>query len=75
MLGIRQVSGHFEQVESLGYATSVHRLGEYVEMHAVPLANPEQLVLVRDGDGDDAAACYRCACALAEAVGIDLRDA
>jgi hypothetical protein len=41
------------QVESLGYATSVHRIRDYVEMHAVPLADSEHLVLVRDGDGDD----------------------
>jgi hypothetical protein len=34
---------------------------DYVEMHAVPLAQPDQLVLVRDGDGNDDAACYRCA--------------
>jgi hypothetical protein len=38
-----------KQVKSLGYATSVHRMRDYVEMHAVPLKEPGQLVLARDG--------------------------
>ena len=51
-----------KQVESLGYATRVHQMRAYVEMHAVPLEDPEQLVLMPDGDGDDDQDCYRRAC-------------
>jgi hypothetical protein len=29
---------------------SVHRMGDYVEMHAVPLSEPARLVPVRDGE-------------------------
>jgi hypothetical protein len=47
---------------------------EYVERHAVPLADPERIVLVRNSDGDDDSACYRSAWSLAEAVAIELRD-
>jgi hypothetical protein len=45
-----------KQVKSLGYATSVHRRGWVVVMQAIPLSEPDPLVLVRDGDGDDDAA-------------------
>src|SRR5688572_12331230 len=37
------VSAILRQVDSLGYATSVHRMGDYVEMHAMLLADPELL--------------------------------
>ena len=63
-----------KQIESLGYVTSVHRMRDYVEMHALRPSNTDELYLARDGDGDDEVACYRCACALAEAVGLDLGD-
>ena len=42
------------QVETLGYAVSVHRMGEYVELHAVPLDGEPPIHMSRcDGDGDD----------------------
>jgi hypothetical protein len=59
------------QIESLGYATSVHRMGEYVELHGVPLPAGEPVRIVRvDGDGEEQV--YRAARALAEMVGIGL---
>ena len=63
------------QIRSPGYAVSVHRMGWYVEMHAVLLADPtpDNVHLARRLDGDDEQA-YRTACALAEMVGIDLAD-
>lgn len=58
-------------LDSLGYATSIHRMGDYVELHAVPLPAGEPLYIARvDGDsGDDV---YRAACELAALCGVDL---
>src|SRR6476660_7617764 len=42
------------QIEALGFAVSVHRMGDYCEMHAVLLADPDQQHIARvDGDGED----------------------
>jgi hypothetical protein len=41
-------------IESLGFATSVHRMCEYCELHAVTVPAGEPVYLVRvDGDSDD----------------------
>ena len=57
------------QIEALGYAASVHRMGAYVELHAVPLAGDEVKIVRVEGDSDDAV--YRGACELAAMCGID----
>ena len=64
------------QIRSLGYAVSVHRMGWYVEMHAVLVADPtpDNVHLARSLDGDDEAQAHRTACALAGMVGIDPAD-
>ena len=70
------------QIESLGYAVSVHRLGgslhgtlpPSIEMHAVRLdaTEPSQIARVVIESVDDPE--YHCASRLAEAIGIDLED-
>ena len=43
-----------QQIEAIGYATSVHRMGAYCELHAVPLPAGEPLYLSRvDGETDE----------------------
>ncbi len=60
-------------IESLGYAVSVHRMGDYCEIHAVFLADPDQQHITRlDGDSDEDAC--RTARLLAGMVGIELED-
>jgi len=52
------------RIETHGYATSVHRMGDYCELHAVPLPAGKPLHLSRvDGDSDDDV--YMAACELA----------
>jgi hypothetical protein len=34
-------------IESMGYATSVHQMGEYVEFHAVPIPTGEPVYVSR----------------------------
>ena len=63
-----------ELVASLGYAVSVHRINGMVEMHAVQLVYPCAQHVARVNDGDGPAESYRCACELAQMVGIDLED-
>jgi hypothetical protein len=59
------------QVETSGYAVSVHEMGAYVEMHAVRLTGEDIPHVARcEGGGEEA--LYVCACALAEMVGIEL---
>jgi hypothetical protein len=62
------------QIKSLGYATSVHRMGDYIEMHAVELAHPENQHIARVVGSDGPDECDRCAAMLAQMVGIDLED-
>jgi hypothetical protein len=45
-----------------------------VEMHAVKLADPDEQHIARVIGGDGEPECYRCACELAQMVGIDLED-
>ena len=61
-----------KQIEALGYAVSVHHMGDYIELHAVKLQGSDGYKLARSLDGDDEEQLYRTACLLAEAVGIDL---
>jgi hypothetical protein len=65
-------SAIISQIETLWYATIVHRMGDYCEMHAVLLKDPGQHISRVDGDSDDDA--YRAACLLAEMVGMELED-
>jgi hypothetical protein len=59
------------QIESLGYATSVHRMGDYVELHAVRPPDGDDLKIARaEGDGDDVV--YRAVYALAAMCGVVL---
>ena len=44
----------FKQIESLGYAVSVHRMDGYVEMHAVLLSDPDHQHIARNDDCDPA---------------------
>ena len=44
-------SGIIQRIESLGYATSVHLMGDYVEMHAVKLDAPDEVHIARS-EGD-----------------------
>jgi len=70
------------QTTALGYIVSVHRVGSSllgtigpsVEMHAVDQSGklPPQIARCNDGDGEDEA--YRCACPLAQSVGINVED-
>jgi hypothetical protein len=58
-------------IESMGFATSVHCMGDYCEVHAVKLPEGEPLHIARvDGDSDEDV--YRAACELAQMIGIDL---
>ena len=57
------------QIRDLGYAVSVHHMGEYVELHAVHLSGDKVPHVARcEGGGDDET--YLAACALAEMVGL-----
>jgi hypothetical protein len=56
-------------IEFLGYATSVHRMGEYCELHAVPIPAGEPVYLSRV-DGDSDGGVYRAVCALARMCGV-----
>ena len=62
------------QIESLGYKVSEFHINDMVEMHAVLLSDPDQQHIARVADADDESETYRCACLLAEMVGIDLAD-
>jgi hypothetical protein len=62
------------RVEALGYAVSIHHVNGVVEMHAVKLADPDEQHIARVIDGNGEPECYRCACELAQMVGIDLED-
>ena len=55
-------------------ATNMHGRNGVVEMHAVQLAYPCAQHIARVTDGDGPAEDYRCACELAQMVGIDLED-
>ena len=54
------------------YAVSIHDMGEYIEMHAVRLADPDEVPHVARVDAGDAE--YQCAVALAGMVGIAISN-
>ena len=60
------------RLESLGYATSVHRMGDYCELHAVKLPEGEPLYLAR-ADGETDIDVYLAACDLARMCGVELQ--
>ena len=62
------------QIESLGFKVSQFHINDMVEMHAVLLADPDQQFIARCGGWGRKSETYRCACVLAEMVGIDLHD-
>ena len=43
---------NLKHIESVGYATSVHRMGEYCELHAKPIPAGEPVYLSWNGDRD-----------------------
>src|SRR5688500_3055803 len=59
------------QMERVGYAVSVHRLCDRVEMHALPLGDSYQRYLARVADGGAEKHAYRCAVELARMVGVN----
>jgi hypothetical protein len=60
-------------LEALGYATSVRRLGDHCELHAVNvMPGIEEPVHIARVDGDTDEDVYRAARALAEMCGVDL---
>jgi hypothetical protein len=63
-----------DQIERLGWILSFHRVNGTVEMHAVKRDGSADPQSARCNDGDDEGCEYRCACLLAEAVGIELED-
>jgi hypothetical protein len=57
------------RIESHGYATSLHIMGDYCELHAVPLPTGEPVFVSRvDGDGPED--LFVAACELARMVGV-----
>jgi hypothetical protein len=59
------------QIESAGYATSVHRMGQRCELHAVRKRDVGEVHIARaEGDGDEQV--YLAACELARMVGVDM---
>lgn len=66
------MSATVKQIESLGYVVTTHRMGDYIELHAVPLGDGELKIARIEGDGENE--LYRVECALAEMVGIGLED-
>ena len=62
------------QIRSAGYVVKVFKINGTVEMHAVPLPGEHKPQIARCNDGDGPEEDYRCACLLADAVGIDLVD-
>jgi hypothetical protein len=60
-----------QRIERGGYAVSVFRMRDYVEMHAVQLKEPcpQHIATVWDGDGEKH--LYHCCIELARMVGIE----
>ena len=58
------------RMERGGYAVSVHRMGHYVELHAVQLKLPCAQHIARVADGDEEEHLYHCVRELARMVGI-----
>ena len=61
------------RMERGGYAVSVFRMGDYVEMHAVQLKLPCAQHIARVADGDAEQHLYHCVLELARMVGIEPR--
>jgi hypothetical protein len=61
------------QIESLGWIVKTFRVNGTVEMHAVKLDCSQDPQVTRCNDGDGPDETYRCACLLAEAIGVRLK--
>jgi hypothetical protein len=60
-----------KHIESAGFATSVHRMDDYCELHAVPVPKGEPVYISRvDADGPDD--LYLAACELARICRVEL---
>jgi hypothetical protein len=59
------------QFESLGFLTSVHRMGDYCEIRAAKPPDGVPLYLARSDD-DTKAGAFAAACELARMCGVDL---
>ena len=62
------------QIRTMNYVVKMFRINGTVEMHAVDLFGERDPQIARCNDGDGPDEVYRCACLLAEAVGIVLWD-
>ena len=60
-------------LRSIGFIVKEFHVNGVVEFHAVPLDGSEPQV-ARCNDVDDDESCYKAACLLAEACGVDLED-
>jgi hypothetical protein len=60
-------------IRGAGFATSVHHMPGYIEMHAVHLSGESEAKISRMA-ADERDAEYRCAVAVPEMVGIELEE-
>ncbi|HEV2296113.1 MAG TPA: hypothetical protein VGR35_19870 [Tepidisphaeraceae bacterium] len=72
---MNEIAPILKRVTDLGYVVSISRVNGGVEMHAVNTADPSEQHIARVINGDGPEEDYRCACELAQMVGIDLEDA
>jgi hypothetical protein len=63
-----------EQLRSLGWKVTSHRLDHAIEFHAVLVTDPDQFHVARCNDGAGPDEEYRAACLLADACGVALED-
>lgn len=68
------IEGILDGIRFLGFAVSAHCVNGVIEAHAIRLVDPDEQHISRVIDGDGPEDCYRCACELAQRVGIDLED-
>ena len=61
------------QIDTAGYATSVHHMRRYVELHAIHLSG-DGVPHVARAEGDGEQELYLAARALAEMVGVSVSD-
>lgn len=62
------------QIRSMNYIVKIFRVNGTVEIHAVDLLGQHEPQIARCNDADGPDEEYRCACLLAQAVGIVLWD-
>lgn len=59
------------RIERGGYAVSVYRMGDYVEMHAVRFGEPHARHVARVADGDEEEHLYQCVREVARMAGLE----